>query len=57
MSHFLIAFIFAVGFGGWIYAKLGRRTGGSNQRDALIGAVVGAVLGFVVLLTVLNMIA
>jgi hypothetical protein len=43
MSNLIIALLFGVGSGGWIYNKL-LRTTGNNKRNALIGAVIAALL-------------
>jgi hypothetical protein len=47
MSNLLIAFLFGIGSGAWVYKKL-LRTTGNNQKNALIGSTVtGLVLMFI----------
>lgn len=52
MTSGVTAFVFAVGFGGWIYAMMMRNT--SNQRSSLTAAAVAALAGFVVIFTLLK---
>ena len=56
MSAFLISLLFAAGAGTWIYTKLGRHTGGGNQRSAYIGAAAAAALIFLFVFTFLKFI-
>jgi len=47
MSNLLIAFLFGIGSGAWVYKKL-QRTTGNNTKSSLIGATVtGLVLIFI----------
>lgn len=39
MSNLLIAFFFAAGASGWVYAKMSRRTGGNMQPVLVVTAV------------------
>lgn len=56
MSAGLIAFLFSLGAGTWVYVKMYSHTGRGNGRPALIGAGATFVLGFIVLYTMLRMI-
>lgn len=55
MSHALIAFVFAIGFAGWIYSLLSRQTGNGNQKSAIIGAGISGLLAFIVVFTLASM--
>lgn len=50
-SSFVVALLFAVGSGGWMYVQLSRRTGGGNNQAAVIGAAIVAVIVFVFFFT------
>lgn len=54
-SNSLIAFLFAIGFGGWVFSKAQRSTGG-NTKNALVMAGGAAVVAFVILVIILGMI-
>jgi predicted ABC-type exoprotein transport system permease subunit len=44
MSNFVIALLFALGSGAWIYSRL-MRTTGNNKKNSLIAAIIaGAVI-------------
>jgi len=43
MSNLIIAILFGLGSGTWVYNKL-LRTSGNNQKNSLIGAVIVGVL-------------
>jgi uncharacterized membrane protein YraQ (UPF0718 family) len=55
MSNSFIGVLLAVGFGGWVYAKTQKSTGGNTQ-TSLIVAAIAAFFAFVVCLTVLSFI-
>ena len=48
MSKSIIAFLFAISLGVWLYNRLMRTTGG-NTKNSVIGAAVSGVLIFVVM--------
>lgn len=54
-SNGLIAFIFSVGFAGWVYAKTMRSTG-NNTQSALIVSGAAALVAFLLLISLLNLI-
>lgn len=53
MSGFLIAFMFALGGGTWVYSRAYSRTGG-NQKSAIIVAVLSALLLFLLMWIILE---
>lgn len=55
MSDAMIGFLFGIGFGGWVYAKAYRSTGGNNV-SALLMAAGAALVGFLLIITVLGII-
>jgi hypothetical protein len=55
MNNTLVAIFFGIGFGGWIYYQLMRRTGG-NTKSALISAVLAGLVGFFVIYTLFTMV-
>jgi hypothetical protein len=55
MSAFVVAFMFAAGVGTWVYAKLARTSGESNQRNAIIGGFITAAIAFLVFYSLLDM--
>lgn len=55
MPPALVAFLFAAGFGAWVYAKLARNTGGNTQ-NALIGAGIAGAFTFVAFLIILSIV-
>ena len=40
----MIAFLAAVGFAGWVYAKMQRQTGGNTSNSVLVAGGAGLVL-------------
>lgn len=52
MGDGVISFIFAAGFGTWVYSKIMKST--NVQRSSLIGGMVAALGGFIVLFTLLK---
>ncbi len=44
MQTYLIALIFAIGVGGWIYSKVQHRTGGITQTSLLMAGVAGVIV-------------
>lgn len=55
MSMFMIAFLFGLGVGAWIYNRFYSRTGG-NQKNALIAAVACGATTILVLYMLLSLI-
>lgn len=55
MSNLLIAFLLAVGCGGWIYSKMYRRSGGLTQQALIVAGVSGLVI-LLIAWSLLNMI-
>ena len=55
MSNSLIALLFAIGFSGWVYAKIQKSTGGNTQ-TALIVAAAAALVAFLLFSVVLGFI-
>lgn len=55
MSDYVVAFLFAIGAGTWIYSKIYSRTGGNTQNALVVAGLSGALL-FLFMLVVLNMI-
>lgn len=53
-SNFLIGLVFAIGAGGWIYAKTMRSTGG-NTKSSLMAAGVSGFIIMILLVILLNM--
>lgn len=53
MSPAVVAFMFAVGVGTWIYTKVMRTTGGNTQNSAIV-AVISGIFAFVIFLLILN---
>ncbi len=43
MSTYLIALIFSIGGGGWVYYQIQRRTGGNTQTSLLMAGVAGVI--------------
>jgi len=41
-SNILIGLIFGIGFGGWIYSKMYRRTGGNTSNSIIVAGLCGA---------------
>ena len=50
----MIGFLAAVGFSGWVYAKMQRQTGGNTSNSLLVAGGAGLVL-FLVVITLLGM--
>jgi len=51
MSNFMVGLLFGVGFGGWVYYKVMRQTGG-NTKNSIILAALGGLVGFFVLYSI-----
>ncbi len=54
-SNFTIGLLFGIGFGGWVYSKMYRRTGGNNQTSLIVAAISG-VVALVAVVTILGII-
>lgn len=52
-SNLTIGILAGIGFGGWVYAKLQRSTGGNTQ-SSLIGAVLSGLGVLVLVVTILG---
>jgi hypothetical protein len=55
MSNLLIAFLLAVGSGGWIYGKMYRASGGLSKQALIVAGVSGVVI-LLISWSILNMI-
>jgi hypothetical protein len=55
MSNFVVALLFGIGIGGWIYNKTYRRTGGNRPTSWTVGGIVG-VIAMIVFWTILILI-
>ncbi|HTE21481.1 MAG TPA: hypothetical protein VK674_00380 [Candidatus Limnocylindria bacterium] len=49
----MIGFLAAVGFAGWVYAKMQRQTGGNTSNSVVVAGGAGLVL-FLLIVTVLG---
>ena len=56
MSNVMISFIASLGFAGWVYSKIQRKTGG-NTSNSLVVAGGAALVLFIALLMILNMLS
>lgn len=54
MSNGLVAFIAALGAGGWVYMKALRKSGG-NAKSSFVGAALVGVIVFIIMLSLLAM--
>lgn len=54
MSNWLIAFLLALGVGGWIYNYFMRRTGGLTQNALIVAGIVAGIV-FILALTVMSL--
>lgn len=54
-SDIMIAFLAAVGFAGWVYAKMQRQTGGNTSNSVVVAGGSGLVL-FLLMVVVLGMV-
>lgn len=54
-GNLVIALLFSIGFGGWLYAKTIRSTGG-NTKSALTVAGAAGFVTFLVLLMILGLV-
>jgi len=52
-SNVMIGFLAAVGFAGWVYAKMQRQTGGNTSNSVVVAGGAGLVL-FLLIVTVLG---
>jgi hypothetical protein len=52
-SNVTIGLIFAIGFGGWVYAKINRSTGG-NTTSALTVAGGAGLIAFLLIVIILG---
>lgn len=49
-SDFMIALLFGIGIGGWVYAKMYSRSGGNTQSALTVAGGAGFVVFLVVIL-------
>jgi hypothetical protein len=54
MSAFVTSLLFAIGFAGWVWSKVGRQTGNADPKSVYLTAAGAGVLAFVVLFTLLR---
>lgn len=52
-SNVAIGFFAGIGFGGWVYSKLARSTGGNTQ-NSLIGAALSGIVAWVLVTAILG---
>ncbi len=50
MSNVVVALLLGIGFGGWVYAKTQRSTGGNTQSSLITGGASGIVAAILMLL-------
>ena len=53
MPPAVVALLFAIGAGTWVYTKVMRSTGGNTQNAAIVACVAG-IFAFIALLLILN---
>lgn len=53
MSYFVVALLFALGGGGWVYMYF-MRTTGSNTRNSLVAAIAAGLIIFIAAFVVLS---
>jgi hypothetical protein len=53
-SSLAIAFMFAIGFGGWTYSQMSRRVGASNTGSIFTMVIIATVIAFLVVFTLLK---
>jgi hypothetical protein len=52
VNAFVVAFIFSLGAGAWIYSKVAQRTGyGNNQSALMVTGIAFVLIFFVVFIT------
>lgn len=56
MSNVMIAFVGMLGFAGWVYSKIQRKTGGNTSNSLIVAGCSGLVF-FIAFLMILNMIS
>lgn len=54
MSAFLVSLIFGAGVAGWVWSKVGRRTGNANPTSVTVTAGGAGLVAFVVLFTLMK---
>jgi hypothetical protein len=54
MSNVWTGLIFGIGFGGWVYAQMMRRT--SNTKTSLLVAAAAGLVGWLVITTLLGIV-
>lgn len=53
MSPIVVALLFAVGAGTWVYTKIMRSTGDNTKNSAITAGIAG-IFAFVIMLLILN---
>ncbi len=53
MPPVVVALLFAVGAGTWVYTKIMRSTGGNTKNSAITAGIAG-IFAFVIMLLILN---
>lgn len=54
MSNAFIAFLVALGVGGWVYAKMMKTSGGLTKNALTVAGVIAGIL-FLILFSAMNM--
>lgn len=54
MSAFVTSLLFAIGISGWIWSKVGRRTGNADPNTVFMTAAGGGVMAFIVFFTLMK---
>jgi hypothetical protein len=54
MSAFITSLLFAIGVAGWVWSKVGQRTGNADPKSIYLTAGGAGVLAFVVFFTLLK---
>jgi hypothetical protein len=54
MNNFLIALMFGAGVGGFVWSKIGRKTGNANPNGVYMTAAVSGLIAFIFFFTLLK---
>jgi hypothetical protein len=54
-TDFTVALLVGIGFGGWVYSRIYRKTGGNSQNGLIVGAVSG-IVALVAVMTILGLV-
>ena len=55
-SNLAVGFLFGIGFGGWVFAKVQRTNGGGNTQNSLIAAALSGFGVMILVVIILGMI-